>query len=112
MAKVPLHEIAVARSGDKGGGANVGVIARSAQHWPTLRAAMTEDLFRRVYGDLGVEQVRIFELPNLHAVNVLLDGVLRDGDPLGGGSTSLRVDAQGKALAQRLLAVEVEVTND
>ena len=112
MKEVELIEIAVTRSGDKGGGANVGVIARSPEAWPIVRDALTAEVVRDVYADLSPTGVERFELPNLHAVNFLLGGVLRDGDPLGGGSTSLRIDAQGKALAQRLLALKVEVPDE
>ena len=112
MNKVELIEIAVARSGDKGGGANVGVIARTPAAWPVVRDALTVEVVRDVYADLTPTLVERYELPDLHAVNFLLSGVLRDGDPLGGGSTSLRIDAQGKALAQRLLALKVEVPDE
>lgn len=112
MSQQRLIDIAVARSGDKGGGANIGVIARSPEHWPTLRAWLTAECIERFFADLRPVRVERFELPNLHALNFVLHGVLADGDPLGGGSTSLRTDAQGKALAQRLLTMPLEESDE
>lgn len=112
MSQQRLIDIAVARSGDKGGGANIGVIARSPEHWQTLRMLLTADRVERFFADLRPTRIDRYELPNLHALNFLLHGILADGDPLGGGSTSLRVDAQGKGLAQRLLQMPLEVSDE
>lgn len=107
MATLRLGEIATARSGDKGSGANVGIIARAPSAYAfiveRLSAARVEEFFR----SLGVGGVTRFELPNLAALNFLLPFVLA-----GGGSRSLRTDAQGKTLGQALLELRFEVSGD
>lgn len=99
---LPLREIAYARSGDKGNSANVAVFARSpaAYQWMRehLTAAQVEDFFR----PLGVGSVVRYEVPNLEALNFVLPHVLG-----GGGSRSLRIDAQGKTLGMALLEMPV-----
>ncbi len=109
MPRVPLSTIAVARSGDKGPNANVGVIARSPKHWPAVREVVTADLLRRVFADLKPTAVDVYAMPNLHAINFVLHNVLSDGGEGSGGSDSLRLDAQGKTFAQRLLMAEVDL---
>ena len=111
-----ISDIAVPRSGDKGGNANIGVIALAPEHWPTIRRLLTAD---RVAAFLAGSmtppeqrwEVERYELPNLHALNFVVHGILADGDPLGGGSTSLRADAQGKTLGQMLLTMPLENAN-
>ena len=99
---IPLRDIAFARSGDKGNSANVAVFARSpaAYAWlkKNLTAVRVEDYFR----PLGVGSVTRYEVPNLEALNFVLPQVLA-----GGGSRSLRVDAQGKTLGMALLELPV-----
>lgn len=99
---IPLREIAYARSGDKGDSANVAVFARSpaAYRWlrDHLQAAQVEEFFR----PLGVGQVARYDVPNLEALNFVLPHVLG-----GGGSRSLRIDAQGKTLGMALLEMPV-----
>ncbi|MFG0262748.1 MAG: hypothetical protein ACF788_10190, partial [Novipirellula sp. JB048] len=89
-----LHEIALARSGDKGTAANIGIIARSAEDWPFLQRWLTAPRVEEFLRPLGLETVNRFELENLQALNFVIEGILRD---------PLRSDAQGKALGQRLL---------
>jgi hypothetical protein len=89
-----LVDIACARSGDKGINANVGIIARSGDHWEFLRTWLTADRVATHFSDLQLHSVDRFELPNLHALNFVLHGALRQ---------NLRTDAQGKALGQLLL---------
>ncbi len=55
---------------------------------------------------MGVETVVRYEMPNLHALNFVLDGILR-----GGGSVNLRIDAQGKALGQAILEMTIDAPN-
>jgi len=88
-----LSDIAWARSGDKGTGANIGVIARAAEHYPRLLAELTTD---RVADYFGVPPVRVqrYELPRLQALNFVVAIIL---------ASSLRTDAQGKSLGQQLL---------
>lgn len=104
---VPLVELAVARSGDKGNHANIGVIARDARYLPWLRTALTEsavaDYMRHVLDPVS-GQVTRWELPGLGAFNFLLRNALG-----GGGIASLRIDPQGKAFAQQLLDFPVLV---
>ena len=101
--KVPLAELAHTRSGDKGDTANIGVIAWKEQDYPTLVREVTADRVKRFFGDLVQGNVERFELPNLGALNFLLHGALG-----GGGTVSLRVDAQGKTLGAALLRMEIE----
>ena len=100
---IPLRLIAFARSGDKGDTANVAVFARSpsAYAWlcEHLTAGAVEDYFR----PLGVGGVVRYEAPNLEALNFVLPHVLG-----GGGSRSLRIDAQGKTLGMALLEMKVD----
>ncbi len=107
MTTVPLIHLAVARSGDKGNKANVGVMARHPDYLPWIWAALTEDAiaahFKR-FLDGGVER---YYLPGSHAMNIVLDQVLG-----GGGVVSLRNDAQGKGYGQMLLAHPIPVPAD
>jgi hypothetical protein len=102
--RVPLRRIAFARSGDKGDHANVGVAARSPLAHAFLRRALTADVVRARFADLVRGGVERYELPGLRAHNFLLRHALG-----GGGTLSLRVDHQGKTLAQGLLGLELDV---
>jgi len=102
-----LLDIAHARSGDKGDTANIGLIALRPEYYPLLErqvtAARVAEHFRGVIrGDV----VR-FELPNLGALNFLLHGALG-----GGGTLSLKTDAQGKVFSTALLRMEIDVPAD
>lgn len=101
--KIPLSRIAHARSGDKGDTANVGVIAYQEKHFPILVREVTPARVKAHFGDLVKGHVERFELPNLGALNFLLHESLG-----GGGTLSLRVDAQGKTLGAGLLTLEIE----
>jgi hypothetical protein len=103
-ATVPLIALAVGRSGDKGNSANIGLIARQADHLPWIRTALTEEVVRDWFAHLGVSKVERFELPGMNAFNFLLHDALG-----GGGVASLRVDAQGKAYAQMLMDYPIPV---
>ena len=102
--KVRLGDIAFARSGDKGASANIGVIARPPDQYTFLVDQLTTDRVRDYFKHLGVTRVTRYELPNLAALNFVLYDVLD-----GGASLSLRVDAQGKALGQQLLELELDL---
>jgi len=102
--RVPLAALAHARSGDKGDTANVGVIARSAEIYPWLRRTLTAALVKRRFKGICLGKVERHEVPNLWALNFLLHESLG-----GGGTVSLRLDAQGKTLSHALLAMEVSV---
>jgi hypothetical protein len=101
---VPLSALAHARSGDKGDMANIGVIARSPEVYPWLVATLTAALVKRHFTGICHGAVTRHEVPNLWALNFLLDESLG-----GGGTVSLRLDAQGKTLSHALLAMEVTV---
>jgi hypothetical protein len=101
--KLPLYRLAHTRSGDKGDTANIGVIAWEARHYPALVRELTAARVKAYFGDLVEGEVERFELPNLGALNFLLHGALG-----GGGTVSLRLDAQGKTLGAALLAMEIE----
>ena len=97
-----LRDIAYARSGDKGASANIGVIARAAADYGVLRETLTAARVKSYFEHLDVEDVDRYELENLGALNFVLHRALGDG-----GSRSLRLDAQGKALGQHLLDMEL-----
>ncbi len=103
--RVQLIAIAHGRSGDKGDTANVGVIARRPEFFPTLLRVLTPDRVRSHFKGIVLGEVERFELPNLRALNFLLHQALG-----GGGTTSLKLDAQGKTLASALLRMEIELT--
>jgi hypothetical protein len=102
-ATVPLREIAYARSGDKGNDANIGVLARSPEHYDAIRSQVTAARVRELFGDWLQGDVRRYELPGIHAINIVLTDVLGGR----GGTSSLRLDPQGKSYAAMLLALEV-----
>jgi hypothetical protein len=102
--KVHLYRIAHARSGDKGSSANIGVIAYTQEGYDFLEKTLTAVAVNDYFIALGVKETVRYELPNLLAFNFVLKGVLD-----GGGSRSLRVDPQGKALGQALLEMELLV---
>jgi hypothetical protein len=102
--KVPLQSVAHTRSGDKGDTCNIGVIANQEKYYPILVEQVTADRVRAHFGELVKGPVERFELPNLGALNFLLHGALG-----GGGTVSLRTDAQGKTFGAALLSLEIEL---
>jgi hypothetical protein len=102
--KVPLSRIAHTRSGDKGDTCNIGVIAWEERFYPILLREVTAERVKRHFGALVLGAVERYELPNLGALNFLLHGALG-----GGGTVSLRTDAQGKTFGAALLSLEIEV---
>lgn len=100
--KRKLRDIAYARSGDKGSNANIGVIAYDSQGYDYLLKHLTADQVQNYFKSLGVISTVRYELPNLQALNFVLEGVLESG-----GSRSLRIDSQGKVLGQALLEMEI-----
>lgn len=97
-----LYDIAYARSGDKGGNANIGVIAYKEEYYDLLLSTLTEERVARYFSPLGVKKVIRYPMPNLWAINFILVGILGQG-----GTGLLRIDAQGKALGQALLEMEL-----
>jgi hypothetical protein len=106
-SRVRLSTIAYARSGDKGDHANIGVAARSPAAYAYLREVLTAKRVRGFFQDLVEGDATRYELPNLLAFNFVLHNALG-----GGGTLSLRVDHQGKTLAQGLLTMEIDVPED
>ncbi|HTX34203.1 MAG TPA: hypothetical protein VME43_04250 [Bryobacteraceae bacterium] len=102
--KVALRSIAHTRSGDKGDTCNIGVIAWDPRHYPLLVSEVTAERVKRHFGTLVAGPVERFELPNLGALNFLLHQALG-----GGGTVSLRTDAQGKTFGAGLLSLEIEM---
>ena len=105
--KVRLLDVAHARSGDKGDTANVGIIALRPEWYPLLARELTRERVARHFEGVITGDVVRYELPNLHALNFLLHGALD-----GGGTLSLKTDAQGKVYSTALLRLELDVPDD
>jgi len=105
--KVKLERIATARSGDKGEGSNVGVMARSDVAYAFLKEVLTSERVREHFKGLNRGAVTRYEADNLRALNFILADSLG-----GGGSASLRTDAQGKTHGLALLRLELEVPEE
>ena len=103
MAKVKLSSFAFARSGDKGDGSNVGVFVTNAKDYDLIRQQLTAERVKRHFHAICKGEVTRFEAPNMLALNFLLRDSLG-----GGGSESLKTDAQGKTHGLALLELEVE----
>jgi hypothetical protein len=104
---IRLGQIAHARSGDKGAAANIGVIAFTSAGYDVLCARLTEDVVARYFAPMKPGKVTRYEMPNIGALNFVLSEILD-----GGGSLSLRLDAQGKALGQAILEMTIDVPDD
>ncbi|MGH7731918.1 MAG: acyclic terpene utilization AtuA family protein [Candidatus Eiseniibacteriota bacterium] len=104
VVRVPLATVAHGRSGDKGDTCNIGVIARAPEIYPWLKRSLTAAVVKRRFRGICLGRVERHEVPNLGALNFLLHESLG-----GGGTVSLRLDAQGKTLSHALLAMEVAV---
>lgn len=104
MPRVPLSRIASARSGDKGAGSNVGVIARSGAAYAFLKEHLSAEVVRRHMSGLNAGGVKRYEADNLRLLNFILEDSLG-----GGGSASLRTDAQGKTHGLAVLRLEMDV---
>jgi hypothetical protein len=102
--RVRLLDLAHARSGDKGDTANVGVIALRAEWYPVLETCLTSERVARHFAGEITGPVERYELPNLSALNFLLHGALG-----GGGTVSLKTDAQGKVLSTAMLRLVLDV---
>ena len=107
VKKVPLYAMAHARSGDKGDASNVGVMAYDARAYAILKEKLTVQAVKEHFGDLVAGEVERYEMPNLRALNFILHDSLG-----GGGSASLKTDAQGKTHGMAMLRLQVEVPDD
>ena len=106
MARIKLLQVAHARSGDKGDTANVGLIAYKPEYYPMLVEQVTAERVKEHFRGICLGEVERFEVPNLHALNFLLHESLD-----GGGTLSLKTDAQGKTYSAALLRMEIEVND-
>jgi hypothetical protein len=105
--RVPLYRVAHARSGDKGDGSNVGLIANTPEIYELLRRHLTAERVKEHFKWVCKGGVERYEVPNLLALNFILH------DSLGGGGTeSLKTDAQGKTHGQGLLSLEIDVPEE
>ena len=102
--KVQLVQIAHARSGDKGDTANVGLIALEPRWYPVIERYVTRERAAAHFEGIITGGVERFELPNLLALNFLLHGALD-----GGGTLSLKTDAQGKVFSTAMLRMVIDV---
>lgn len=102
--RIKLLEIAHGRSGDKGDAANVGIIAYDEKGFEIIKNCLTVESVKKHFEGICMGEVERFELPNLRALNFLLHNTLG-----GGGTVSLKHDAQGKTLAAALLRMEIEL---
>ena len=107
MPIVNLIRIAHGRSGDKGNGSNVGIIARHPDIYPFLKEKLTADLVKKHMKYVCKGTVDRYEMPNIGALNFILH------DSLGGGGTvSLKLDAQGKTHALQVLRMDINVPQE
>lgn len=102
--RVKLAEFALARSGDKGDGSNVGIFARTEEDYHFLRRVLTPERVKQHFRDICRGEVVRYEAPNMLALNFILRDSLG-----GGGSESLKTDAQGKTHGLALLELEIDV---
>jgi hypothetical protein len=105
--RIKLLKLAHARSGDKGDTANVGLIALRPEFYPVLVEHVTAEAVKRHFTGICNGDVERFELPNLGALNFLLHQSLG-----GGGTVSLKTDAQGKTYSSALLRMEIDVDEE
>jgi hypothetical protein len=105
--KIQLIKVAHARSGDKGDTANIGLIALKPEYYPLLVEQVTAERVKKHFAGICKGKVQRFELPNLGALNFLLHEALG-----GGGTITLKHDAQGKTLSTALLRMEIDIPDE
>ncbi|HWR50860.1 MAG TPA: hypothetical protein VN428_07115 [Bryobacteraceae bacterium] len=105
--RVPLSRIAHCRSGDKGDVANIGVVAWEDRFYPVLLREVTAERVKAFFGERVKGPVERYELPNLAALNFVLHKALD-----GGGTVSLRTDAQGKTFGAALMRMEISLEDE
>ena len=103
MPKIQLKKICHGRSGDKGDAANVGLIAYKKEDYELIKNKVTADAVKKHFEGICLGGVDRYELPNINALNFILHNTLG-----GGGTVSLKNDAQGKTLASALLMMEID----
>ncbi len=102
--KIQLRQICHARSGDKGDTGNVGLIARKPEYYPLMEKYVTADAVKKHFEGICAGNVDRYPIPNLNAINFLLHNSLG-----GGGTVSLKLDAQGKTLSSALLRMTIDI---
>ena len=102
--KIKLIDIAHGRSGDKGDAANIGIIAYDDKGYEIIKKNLTAEKVKKHFVGICLGNVDRYELPNIRALNFMLHNTLG-----GGGTVSLKHDAQGKTLAAALLRMELEI---
>ncbi len=102
--KIQLRKIAHARSGDKGDAVNCGVIAFREEWYPLIRKELSAERVKKHFEGICFGPVERYEIPNLWAINFVLHNSLG-----GGGTVSLKLDAQGKTIASAMLLMEIDV---
>lgn len=102
--KIKLRDIAHGRSGDKGDAANIGIIAYENKGFDIIKKILTEERVKEHFKGICFGKVERYELPNILALNFILHNTLG-----GGGTVSLKHDAQGKTLAAALLRMVLEI---
>jgi hypothetical protein len=107
MTKTTLSRIAMARSGDKGEGSNVGVMARSEAAYSFLKEALTAEVVRAHMASINTGAVTRYEADNVGVLNFILHNSLG-----GGGSASLKTDAQGKTHGLAVLRLELDIPDE
>ena len=105
--EVPLHQIAHGRTGDKGNRLNVSVIAYRPEYFPILRDQVTVERVRDLFSHRRPTAVQRYELPNLWALNFVIDDVLE-----GGVNDSLNLDGHGKTHSFLVLSLPVRIPSD
>ncbi|MDF1584997.1 AtuA-related protein [Marinimicrococcus flavescens] len=104
LVEVPLHEVAHARTGDKGNRINISLIPYKGEAYGLLGEQVTTERVHALFSHRGATSVRRYDLPLLEAYNFVVDDVLE-----GGVNTSLNLDGHGKTHSFRLLAMTVTV---
>ncbi len=102
--RIKLIDIAHGRSGDKGDTANIGIIAYDDKGFEIIKKNLTAEKVKKHFEGICLGEVERYEMPNIRALNFILHNTLG-----GGGTVSLKHDAQGKTLAAALLRIELEV---
>lgn len=100
--KTRVHDVAHARSGDKGNTSNVAVIAYDDAGWDRIRTQLTSERVMAAYAHLAKGPVTRYEVPKLRALNFVIEKALA-----GGVTRSLRMDPHGKTLSSIVLAIEL-----
>ncbi|MCZ7603806.1 MAG: hypothetical protein QY331_05495 [Melioribacteraceae bacterium] len=102
--RIKLIDIAHGRSGDKGDAGNVGVIAYDEKGYKFIQKYLTKERVKTHFKGICFGEVERYEMPNIRAINFVLNNTLG-----GGGTVSLKHDAQGKTLASAMLRMELEI---